>query len=137
MRVSSLIVLAVLRVFAAGISPSPSLDDNNASQFPLRLAQSKQPESLLQDSSQASSITYPDKKFGDENSDTINIQENNEESNNRMLNWKSNDFAFKTGADVFTPRDLVELPRPGEGVPNPVGDLVLVSVSTYSFKSNK
>ncbi|EJC98931.1 alpha/beta-hydrolase [Fomitiporia mediterranea MF3/22] len=54
-----------------------------------------------------------------------------------MLDWKSDDFKFKGGPDVFTPKDLVELPRPGSGTANPGGDLALVSVSTYSFKDKK
>ena len=49
----------------------------------------------------------------------------------------SKDFAFKTGNDRFTPQDLVELPRPGAGIANPAGDLVLVSISKYSFADKK
>lgn len=43
------------------------------------------------------------------------------------------DFSFKEGDDVFSPKDMLEAPRPGAGVANPAGDLVLVSVSKYSF----
>lgn len=46
-------------------------------------------------------------------------------------------FKFKTGKDVFSPQDLVELPRPGGGVPNDVGDMVLVPLSKYSFKDKE
>lgn len=47
------------------------------------------------------------------------------------------DFSFKEGSDVFSPNDLVKLARPGSGVANPAGDLVLVSVSKYSVKDKK
>jgi hypothetical protein len=47
------------------------------------------------------------------------------------------EFAFKDGADVFTPKNLVELTRPGEGKANDVGDLVLVPISKYSLKEKK
>lgn len=47
------------------------------------------------------------------------------------------DFELKTGKDRFSPKDLVELPRPSAGKANPAGDLVLVSVSRYSFEENK
>lgn len=46
-------------------------------------------------------------------------------------------FAVKEGADIFSPNDLVQLPRPGAGVANPSGDLVFVPVSQYSFKDKK
>jgi hypothetical protein len=46
-------------------------------------------------------------------------------------------FSFKEGVDVFTPKDLVELARPGSGVANEGGDLVLVPVSKYSFEEKK
>ena len=46
-------------------------------------------------------------------------------------------FRFREGSDVFTPKDLVGLSRPGAGVANVPGDLVLVSVSKYSFEDKK
>ncbi|KAF8645180.1 hypothetical protein AX16_008007 [Volvariella volvacea WC 439] len=46
-------------------------------------------------------------------------------------------FAFKEGPDVFSPRNLVELGRPGAGVANLGGDLVLVPYSQYSFEEKK
>ncbi|KAG7442969.1 alpha/beta-hydrolase [Guyanagaster necrorhizus] len=46
-------------------------------------------------------------------------------------------FAFKEGPDVFSPKDLVELGRPGTGVANPAGDLVLVPYNKYSSKDKK
>ena len=46
-------------------------------------------------------------------------------------------FMFKDGSGVFTPKDLVELSRPGPGVANVPGDLVLVPVSKYSFENKK
>jgi dipeptidyl aminopeptidase/acylaminoacyl peptidase len=47
------------------------------------------------------------------------------------------EFAFKEGPDLFSPQDLVELARPGTGVANLAGDLVLVPVSKYSFADKK
>jgi hypothetical protein len=49
----------------------------------------------------------------------------------------NHDFKFKEAADVFAPKDLVELARPGTGIPNAPGDLVLVSSSKYLFKDKK
>ncbi|KAJ7695678.1 Alpha/Beta hydrolase protein [Mycena rosella] len=46
------------------------------------------------------------------------------------------DFALKEG-DVFSPKDMLELARPGAGVANVPGDLVLVPFSKYSFKDKK
>ncbi|KAI0789789.1 alpha/beta-hydrolase [Abortiporus biennis] len=50
---------------------------------------------------------------------------------------KQPDFKFKEGTDRFTPNDLIQLARPGAGVANPAGDLVLVPVSKYSLKDKK
>ena len=47
------------------------------------------------------------------------------------------DFTFKEGANLFTPKDLVELVRPGTGLANPAGDLALVPVSKYSISDKK
>ena len=47
------------------------------------------------------------------------------------------DFDFKEGVDVLSPKDMLELARPGAGVANPSGDLVLVPVSKYSFAEKK
>ena len=55
----------------------------------------------------------------------------------KMLWQTDSAFEFKSGANVFTPKDLVELPRPGAGVANDVGDLVLVPVGRYSFKDKE
>jgi len=46
-------------------------------------------------------------------------------------------FRLKDGSDVFTPKDLIELSRPGAGVANVPGDLILVPVSKYSFEEKK
>ncbi|KAK7473162.1 Dipeptidyl-peptidase 5, variant 2 [Stygiomarasmius scandens] len=43
------------------------------------------------------------------------------------------DFRFKEGANVFTPKDAIELGRPGIGVANEAGDLALVPYSQFSF----
>ena len=50
---------------------------------------------------------------------------------------KMSEFNLKTGDDRFTPKDLIELPRPGAGQANAAGDLVLASVSRYSFNDKK
>ncbi|KAI0702288.1 Alpha/Beta hydrolase protein [Cytidiella melzeri] len=47
------------------------------------------------------------------------------------------DFAFKEGPNVFSPKDLIELERPGQGVANPAGDLLLISSNKYSLKDRK
>jgi hypothetical protein len=47
------------------------------------------------------------------------------------------EFAFKEGAEIFSPRGLVELARPGGGVANPAGDIVFVPVSKHSFKDKE
>jgi len=47
------------------------------------------------------------------------------------------EFSLKAGNGRFTPKDLIELPRPDAGKANVAGDLVLVSVSKYSFADNK
>jgi hypothetical protein len=47
------------------------------------------------------------------------------------------EFSFKEGLEVFAPKDLVGLARPGSGVANENGDLVLVPVSRYSFEEKK
>jgi len=59
-------------------------------------------------------------------------------TDNRMASNRAKDpFRFKEGSDVFTPKDLVELSRPGPGVANVPGDLILVPVSKYSFEDKK
>lgn len=47
------------------------------------------------------------------------------------------DFEFKSGPNIFTPKDLLELPRPGEGHANEAGDLVFVAVSRFSVTERK
>ncbi|THU96790.1 hypothetical protein K435DRAFT_778448, partial [Dendrothele bispora CBS 962.96] len=44
------------------------------------------------------------------------------------------EFQFKEGANVFTPKDAIELQRPGVGIANDAGDWVLVSYSQFSFE---
>ncbi|KIY71185.1 alpha/beta-hydrolase [Cylindrobasidium torrendii FP15055 ss-10] len=46
-------------------------------------------------------------------------------------------FDFKAGADIFSPKDLIQLGRPGAGVANSAGDLAFVSYSQYSFEEKK
>jgi len=47
------------------------------------------------------------------------------------------DFTLKEGADVLSPQDMLTLPRPGAPLPNDIGDLALVPISTYSFQDRK
>ncbi len=52
--------------------------------------------------------------------------------------WRPDaNFDLKAGDDVFSPKDLIELPRPAGGVANDVGDVVLVPLSKFSFKSKE
>lgn len=44
----------------------------------------------------------------------------------------SSSFAFKEDADRFSPRNLIELGRPGTGRANDLGDLVMVSYTQYN-----
>jgi hypothetical protein len=53
-----------------------------------------------------------------------------------MLNTGS-EFSFKEGADVFSPKDYIQLAEPGTGVANEAADLVLVPVSKYSLEEKK
>lgn len=50
---------------------------------------------------------------------------------------KNTTFSFKEGSDVFTPNDLVGLARPGSGVANAAGDLIIVPLSKYNFEEKK
>jgi hypothetical protein len=47
------------------------------------------------------------------------------------------DFTLKESADALSPQDMLTLPRPGAPLPNDIGDLALVPVSTYSFQDRK
>lgn len=47
------------------------------------------------------------------------------------------DFNFKEGPNIFSPKDLIQLARPGTGVANSEGDLLIVPVSKYSFDDKK
>lgn len=58
-------------------------------------------------------------------------------ANNIPAMAKPDDFVLKQGSDVFSPPDLIALARPGTGVANPSGDLVLVPVSKYSVDEKK
>jgi hypothetical protein len=46
-------------------------------------------------------------------------------------------FKFKGGENGLTPKEMLELPRPGAGVVNEAEDLILVPVSQYSFEEKK
>lgn len=45
------------------------------------------------------------------------------------------DFSLQDGKDVFSPRTMLETPRPGAGVANSAGDLAYVPVTQYSFEN--
>jgi hypothetical protein len=55
----------------------------------------------------------------------------------RAPSTAAHDFTLKVGPDRFTPQDLIELARPGAGVANAPGSLVLVPISKYSFADKK
>ena len=55
-------------------------------------------------------------------------------STNGMATHES---VFKEAAGVFSPKDLVQLPRPGTGTANEAGDLLFVPIAQYSLKDNK
>jgi hypothetical protein len=44
-------------------------------------------------------------------------------------------FSLKDGKDVFSPRAMLEIPRPHAGVANFAGDLAYVPVTQYSFEN--
>lgn len=46
-------------------------------------------------------------------------------------------YTERSNAKPFTPKELLELPRPSAGVANSEGDLALVVVSKYSFDDKK
>ncbi|KAF8172042.1 alpha/beta-hydrolase [Mycena galopus ATCC 62051] len=50
---------------------------------------------------------------------------------------QNSNFALKEGADIFSPQDLISLRRPGAGVANDIGDLVLGTYTKYSVKDKK
>ncbi|KAJ7175987.1 Alpha/Beta hydrolase protein [Mycena filopes] len=47
---------------------------------------------------------------------------------------QSNSFALKDAPDIFSPQNLIELGRPGAGVANDAGDLVLVPFSQFTLE---
>jgi len=49
----------------------------------------------------------------------------------------SESFEFQEGSDTLSPKLMLELPRPGAGVPNCDGDLALITVSNHSFDKDK
>lgn len=52
-------------------------------------------------------------------------------------NRTARNFEFAEAADVFSPKDLVELGRPGTGIANEVGDLVVIPYSEFSGEDKK
>ncbi|PPQ63625.1 hypothetical protein CVT24_004378 [Panaeolus cyanescens] len=57
--------------------------------------------------------------------------------NHKQKIMPADDFAFKEGEDIFAPKDLIQLGRPGAAVANPTGDLAIVPFSQYSLKDSK
>ena len=51
--------------------------------------------------------------------------------------FRPSEFSLKEGRGVFSPTDLVELPRPDLGIPNPTGDLLLIHVTKYSVEERR
>ncbi|KAG2147486.1 Alpha/Beta hydrolase protein [Suillus bovinus] len=47
------------------------------------------------------------------------------------------DFTLSEAANALSPRDMLTLPRPSAPLPNDIGDLAIVPVSTYSFQDCK
>ncbi|TBU45806.1 prolyl oligopeptidase family-domain-containing protein [Dichomitus squalens] len=56
---------------------------------------------------------------------------------NSTTSMTTPEAVFKDSPDVFSPIDLVQLPRPGTGTANEAGDLVFVPVSQYTLKDKK
>ncbi|KAJ7485987.1 Alpha/Beta hydrolase protein [Mycena galericulata] len=54
-----------------------------------------------------------------------------------MSRIQNSGFALKEAADIFSPKTMLELGRPGAGVANEPGDLVLIPYSKYSFNDKK
>ncbi|KAG2028627.1 hypothetical protein BDR03DRAFT_1019557, partial [Suillus americanus] len=54
----------------------------------------------------------------------------------QMATAKS-DFTLSEGANALSPQDMLTLPRPGAPLPNDIGDLAIVPISTYSFQDRK
>ena len=50
---------------------------------------------------------------------------------------RPSEFSLKEGRGVFSPTDLVELPRPDLGIPNPSGDLLLIHVTKYFVEERR
>ncbi|CAG7853281.1 Dipeptidyl-peptidase 5; AltName: Full=Dipeptidyl-peptidase V; Short=DPP V; Short=DppV; Flags: Precursor [Serendipita indica DSM 11827] len=48
-----------------------------------------------------------------------------------------NHFKLRDGPDILTPKNMLELPRPGAAVANEAGDLAYVVVSQFSFAKKK
>ncbi|TBU27033.1 Alpha/Beta hydrolase protein [Dichomitus squalens] len=56
---------------------------------------------------------------------------------NSTTSMTTPEAVFKDSPDVFSPIDLVQLPRPGTGTANEAGDLVFVPVSQYTLRNKK
>ncbi|KAG1872451.1 alpha beta-hydrolase [Suillus subalutaceus] len=47
------------------------------------------------------------------------------------------DFTLSERANALSPQDMLTLPRPGVPLPNDIGDLAIVPISTHSFQDRK
>jgi hypothetical protein len=47
------------------------------------------------------------------------------------------EFTLTESANALSPKDMLTLPRPGAPLPNDIGDLAIVPISTYSFQDRK
>jgi hypothetical protein len=47
------------------------------------------------------------------------------------------DFTLSESPNALSPQDMLTLPRPGVPLPNDIGDLAIVPISTYSFQDRK
>ncbi|KAJ7505197.1 Alpha/Beta hydrolase protein [Mycena galericulata] len=59
------------------------------------------------------------------------------QSERQTLARNASNFEFVEAANVFSPINLVELGRPGTGIANEVGDLVLIPYSKFSLEEKK
>lgn len=67
----------------------------------------------------------------------VPLQPSSTPSDSVAMSFEQPDFQFKDGPNVFTPKNMIELARPGSGIANPAHDLLLISSSKYSFEDKK
>jgi hypothetical protein len=47
------------------------------------------------------------------------------------------DFTLTESENALSPKDMLTLPRPGAPLPNDIGDLAIVPITTHSFQDRK